>query len=830
MQYKGKSGVTENTGLKKKLILCLLLGVCILYFHDILKGGFLFTERDLSIFFIPPRKLWTDMIKVGTIPLWNPFFSCGQPLFAALQPGILYPPNLLFLLFPFDYAFNLIIILHFFLAGFFTYLFLKTLQASDTAALTGGIIFMLSGYLLSVQNLLIHLLSVIWIPLVLLNYHQYLRKRQTRYLIYTAAFLVMMFLGGAVEILYGTFMLLFILMCFPDPFGVGITPPPLKKRGSGLLLIILLFILLAAVQLLPFFEMAFHSIRAEGLVYKEAVTWSLDSKDLIQFFLPDLYGYTHTTQKYWHNQSWLKTIYLGIIPFVLFAFFLTDKKRKALPLILIMEISLLLAFGGNTPVYRFLFLYVPFFNTIRYPVKFLFIFIFFISIVAGMGYDSLCKQIADRSKTTQRMIHGILAGSVFTVCVWSLLSFYQGPVQAYMNARGIAPPGYNFPLINVHNIKRFLLFCSILGPIMVFGWRYVQKKRIFSIALMTLLILDLFFANRGFYQKYPAERYHEPSETVRIIKKDPSLFRVATTPKTQKAKTTYSKTFSDSIKVDKEKITPGFNLLDHIYNIQGAEVIRLGHYEKIYSLITSSPKPDSTNLFPLLNVKYLISKYELDTKELELVEVVGDKEDPNASLLIYKNLKCLPRAFLIENYQILRSEEEYKEMLQSKGFDPATLVLLDKDPFLGESHAESHEPLEVKQVSQYKGDEKEGIETKKLSLSEKDKEEGVVITDYQPNRIEISASLQRPKILFLSDTHYPGWKVYVDGEKGEIFRADFAFRAVPLPPGEHRVVFVYRPLSVILGGFITLLTIGFILFLGFKGHSPDRFFGTKKTI
>lgn len=805
--------MTVKTPGVKKLIFGLFLLVCILYFHGILKGGFLFTERDLSIFFIPPRVLWSDMVKAGRIPLWNPYFFCGQPLLAPLQPGILYPPNLLLLLLPFDYAFNLIIVLHFLLAGYFTYLFLKSLDASDTGALIGGMIVMLSGYLLSVHNLLIHLLSVIWLPLVLWGYHQYLKKRRTRYLIYTAVFLVMMFLGGAVEILYGTFLLLFILAIIPDPFGTGIEPPPLKKRGPGLMLIVCIFLLLAAVQLLPFLEMAFHSIRAEGLHYKEAVTWSLDLKDVAQFFLPDLYGYTHTSEKYWQNQSWLKTIYLGIIPFLLFSFFLIEKRRKALSLILIMEISLLLAFGGNTPVYRFLFLYVPFFNTIRYPVKFLFIFIFCIAVGAGMGYDSLCAQIRDRNNTTQTIIHGALFLSVCTVCIWSLMSFHHGPVQAFMETRGMIPPAYNFPLINIHNIKRLLLFCSLLGPILVFGWRYCHRKRAFSCALVGLLVLDLFFANLGFYKKYETGKYHEPSETTRIIKEDPSLFRVVTLPTTQDEPIDHSETFSDPIKVDKEKITPGLNLLHGIYSIHGAEVIRLGHYEKIRSLIADAPPMKSIPLLSLLNVKYLISKHALDWDALEPVESVGDRGNPEGALRIYKNLRCLPRAFLVEDYRVLRSEQEYKEVFQSRQFDPGKLVLLDRDPFSGTAPSGRNETDGAEQVSQgYAPEEK------------------VIISRYLPNRIELSASLHRRKMVFLSETYYPGWHVYIDGDKGEIFRADFAFRAVPLSPGDHTIVFVYRPLSVIAGALITFITVGVILVVGIRRRMRDGFLEDKKTI
>jgi uncharacterized membrane protein YfhO len=45
--------------------------------------------------------------------------------------------------------------------------------------------------------------------------------------------------------------------------------------------------------------------------------------------------------------------------------------------------------------------------------------------------------------------------------------------------------------------------------------------------------------------------------------------------------------------------------------------------------------------------------------------------------------------------------------------------------------------------------------------------------------------------------------VTVDGESAPIYRADYLFRAVPVPEGEHDVAFVYRPLSFYLGSAIT---------------------------
>jgi uncharacterized membrane protein YfhO len=59
--------------------------------------------------------------------------------------------------------------------------------------------------------------------------------------------------------------------------------------------------------------------------------------------------------------------------------------------------------------------------------------------------------------------------------------------------------------------------------------------------------------------------------------------------------------------------------------------------------------------------------------------------------------------------------------------------------------------------------------------------------------------------LVLADTWYPGWQAAVDGERVPLYRADYLFRAVEVPPGEHQVSFTYRPLSVRLGVLISIL-------------------------
>ena len=77
----------------------------------------------------------------------------------------------------------------------------------------------------------------------------------------------------------------------------------------------------------------------------------------------------------------------------------------------------------------------------------------------------------------------------------------------------------------------------------------------------------------------------------------------------------------------------------------------------------------------------------------------------------------------------------------------------------------------------------------------------------KPDEIIIKTTSGEQKLLFLSDNFYPGWKAKVDGVGTEILRADYTFRAVPLIPGEHEVVFYFDSDTFKIGVLISLIGI-----------------------
>ena len=81
------------------------------------------------------------------------------------------------------------------------------------------------------------------------------------------------------------------------------------------------------------------------------------------------------------------------------------------------------------------------------------------------------------------------------------------------------------------------------------------------------------------------------------------------------------------------------------------------------------------------------------------------------------------------------------------------------------------------------------------------------IKEYNMNNVIITADMKNPGFLILTDTYYPGWKVYVDGVEKEILIADYLFRSVFLEKGSHKVEFIYDPLSFKIGLWITCITL-----------------------
>jgi hypothetical protein len=77
--------------------------------------------------------------------------------------------------------------------------------------------------------------------------------------------------------------------------------------------------------------------------------------------------------------------------------------------------------------------------------------------------------------------------------------------------------------------------------------------------------------------------------------------------------------------------------------------------------------------------------------------------------------------------------------------------------------------------------------------------ERVTVVRHEPGRVELAVELDRPGVVILADTYYPGWRLTLDGQPSTILRANRMMRGAAVPAGRHRLVFRYEPWSVRLG-------------------------------
>jgi hypothetical protein len=756
------------------LPLLALAGIVLAYFYPLLDCRAIFVERDLSVFFLPPRILWVKLAKSLTFPFWNSHNYSGIPLLATLQPGVLYPPHILYFFLPFNVAWNWLIILHYLLAGVSMHLLMSHMKASPLGSFIGAVTLMLSGYLLSVHNLVPHLFSVSWFPLIVLQFLKHLEMGRFRHLAWTSLLLAVQFLAGAPEMWLLSLMVLGVMVLFA-PLMVAGNSVSWWGRCRGFALIVFLCLLLCSVQLFPFYELKAMSIRRGGLSYDESTIWSFGWRDFIRFFLDDPYGAFTNTVDYWRNESWLKTIYMGAIPFALSLFYFISKDKRRIFFAVLMFLSFLLALGGNTPVHRMLH-HIPPFDGIRYPVKFLFLFVFVLSLSTGLGLDSLRVGVERDTPGTNRLVRGLFLLGLAMALLWGFLTFFHSPVSHLLHSHGIVPGRYNTIPHILHNGKRFLLFSFAFFTVLLLYYR--KKHRILPYCLASILVLDLFLVNFGYYNAVSWTAYTSNHRFVEPMGGGASPDLYLFSPRTVENLKTFP--------LDRAAMSSPYASLFGLYSFGGSEVMRVGYHDAFADLILKAPTVSvAKQFFGVGGIRYLVTSYPVSDPDFTLLDtcIVRKASLSNGSagtadrervVHLYQYTKYRDRFLFFSKARFLKEEGETAKAMAGKTDLGSELVLhgaadrlIDNGPVTGAVH----------------------------------------LISYGTNRVEIESRSDGAGFVYSSETYYPGWKAFVDGKETPIYRADLAFRAVEVAPGVHRIVFRYVPKAFFLGLLVTTMTL-----------------------
>lgn len=813
--------MTRRLKLDKKnaLVYGLLCVLVFVWFYDAIFHKKIFAYSDLARYFYPLRLFAADAVKNGHIPLWNPYLKAGMPLFASLQLCVLYPISIIYYIIPsFDQAFNWYIIIHFLLGGIFMHTLMRYWNISRVGSLISALVFIFGGYLSSVIVMNTSLSSVIWLPLIVLFFDMTLKKRRVYPALLTTFFLSIQFLGGEPTIIYGTIIFLFFYyIYFSCNFYRETKDLKAIAKMFGLFLIaVTSWIFVTMVQLLPFAEFLLHSTRAHPKEFELVTHWSLLPGELLSFIIPYIFGNATVPGGYLDIQYWMASFYIGIMPLflILFALFIRPERKKLFFGLMVM-ISFILALGRHTPVYKFLYTYLFGFGHIRYPVKFIFMASFALSILAGMGYDAFISM--DKVNTKVRLARSLLLLNgllglliVLFVRFWSLL--YSHIVKSalfgkFSIVRYLDELSYVLLSDSAHFHRLFIIFTPIVLS-MIFYLRGKIRLSVFNFLVVSIIFLDLISVNMGISKTVDRDIFRLEPPSFFEVKKDRARFRIMRTERLIDVnRGIWGPDYAIGQYMRKKCFNRNTPMIHGISDAQGYGSLNRKDYNEFIKLMYKKDTPFPSRLVDLLNVKYVISTepipgYDLIYKDtIDRIPIIcnGDKY---VYYYINKNDKYMERAFLVKGAKVVQNREDMLNILADETFDPAKEVLIEEEP-------------------------KEFQKRPNGRIGTHRKPERVMILRYGPQEVIVEASLHKPRFLVMSDSYYPGWKVSVDGEPDKLYRAYYFLRAVHLDAGKHIVRFVYDPLSYKLGVIISVMTIILLLFFGAGSflhrrlHSPN---------
>jgi len=779
---------------KEILIVFLLLFLTTIYFNNLVFSKELFLSGDMYNFFYSQRIYAQKILESGSFPFWNTEIFCGVPYIADIQNAVFYPFTMLFYFTSAYFAITTTLVIHIFMAGWFLYLLMRQCFSIDrTSSIISAVIYMFSGYFTVHMGHLNQILSCAWTPLILLAYIKSIEKKKTALILMMAAFFgLQLFTGGS----QNSFYLIIVLSLLSVYTGslLYVSTKDIKQSTQPLLTFfagIFGGFAVAAVQMLPAYQLAGLSERANGIPYLLA---SSDSLPPLQFFiniiLPNYFG-LFGKQQYWGIIIPTEMAsYIGILPFVLsiYALFRCNKNKYVYFFWIIATIALIFAMGKYTPVYKIF--YELGFNRFRSPARFIYIFHLSIAILAGFGLNHLLFRdesgtrvdkneylmILKNSKRLQLTKSTLRRGLIILLLVAVSTALYfliNYPLERFsqmeLSIADYKALWYRDALIAVISIaSMFLVFESRVS-------KRIKKVIVFFVIFFSLLIYT--WESEFHNANLPADIHPKKSKNIIVsyLQNDQSLFRY--------------------LRVRTKSLMPNRGIL---YNIAdaggyGGGILPLKRYVEFMQKAAFLKGADfliNLELLNMLNVKYVVSDLAIKLPGYKKVMTEGKTN-------LYLNSNYLPRSYLVDNAVLLKSNGEMLNYL-SKG-----LIDSKKELFL-EENAEYQGRRDKKKV------ENDFVNIKK----------------YSSNLIEIEAGLTKNGFLFLSDSFYPGWKVYIDDEQGKILRANNNFRAVALNKGFHEVKFTYMPVLLYAGLAISCITvISFLVFFLLKFRNPSiRFF------
>jgi hypothetical protein len=710
-----------------------------------------------------------ELRSTGDFAQWNAYILGGIPYVAAQHGDIFYPTVLLRLLLPIDVAITWSFLAHLFLAGLFTFGFVRALGFTFWPALFAGVAYMMSGQVASLVSpghdgkMYVSALA----PLLLWMIVRAVRDGR-------------MWAWGMIALVTGLailtphYQMVYYLALFCIPFAIWIAlrggAEPLPSSVATRRVVAaggaaVLGLAIAAIAFLPFYTYLDFAARGTARGYEYATSYSMPPEEMLNFYLPHFSGFI---EEYWgRNPLKFHGEYVGAVVLMLagLAFGAPNRRRELWFWGITGGVATLVALGGHTPFYRLWYL-LPMMKVVRAPAMIFYIAQLAIAIFAAIGLERLLRDGVKR---------GYLIGwGAFALVI--LVMAGGGALTSF--AQSISPPErYGFIAQQTGSliggaVRSFLFVAAAIAIVWAGASRRLSRLGM-AAALVALAATDLWSVQRRYFRFSPPARD--------LYASDPAIQYLQQLDEPGRA---IALSLGEGGVGD--PVFTGDALMAHrVRTVTGHQGNELQRWVDLAGLKSPAPPP---NLFKrefrrLTNTRFWLTDVELPPEHPQLPGMrfarrVGPVRNASGrDVWLFELQESNPAAWLTP-LVAEAGAEAIRATVMDPSFDVRRAALFDSsDAVQGQTITAAPEPLATAAQVRY----------------------------LSPRHIQVDLDNPAPaaSALVVSENWYPGWTARVDGQPVTTARADYALIGVPLPAGARRIELTFFDPAYARGRLIT---------------------------
>jgi hypothetical protein len=733
-----------------------LIAWCILFLLPVFSymaipfsGGNTFLFEDGLLYSFPLRVFLHNAFTNGFSPQWVPYSACGFSLLAEGQSGICFPATqIIYRLFSAESGWIVEMIAGHLVGFLGCYLLLRHMGLVTLSCLLGASVYAFCIFALYEANFPSLMWSYSLLPAAFWACGRFMEGRSCSSIPCLLVITLLLLSGHPAIIVYSGM----IVAIFVTWIAVSLSPTKnsLLKTGTPLLALVglvVLAVLIASPAWLPMFEQYPFSARTTASVSSPDVlqnTLHLDPSWIPPSLFPTPFG------------SKEEHFFSTIIRFPTYALFLAmmgvlfGKKGPYYWYFTgLAVVVILMAMGPHVGLWKWVHS-LPVLKNFRFPFRWLLFLPLSVSVLAALGMDRLIRQM---TVVSTRPFRWIARSLLITVVIIEAVSIIRHPEMFLPSALNAfrTRPGLTV-----------MLWVSTLAtlPAAFLVTRRTVSKR--SIVLGVALTIISIFITRVFcfYDSGILLDLKKIGWKWNSLPAAPQQYRI-------------SSGLNPYLVWNSNRIEQFCRYIPNLSLLEGR--LNTGYYCSFIPYWASDMSIWCQNALngqeAVENIPNICSARWLVSPDIPLSGQTPS-EIHSITMKERENPRATPRANIVCSYVFCADDDELVSILKSSTFDPRQAVaLLTQDK-------KSIEPPPVSTAAT------QALVPKANILVDR--------PDYI--EIEIESSAPDGSLLVLSDTYYPGWKVFVDGIEKHILRANYAFRGVALPNGSRRVVFVFDPL------------------------------------